>query len=419
MLDALPVARCGSVLDVPFARVRPIRLLTFTTLFPNREQPNHGIFVENRLRHLVAGGEVESTVVAPVAYFPLGARCFGDWGRAARVDRHERRHGIAIQHPRFPVVPRIGMTLAPALLAAAALDPVRRLYAAGAGFDIIDAHYFYPDGVAALWLGRRLGCPVVITARGTDINLIPRYALPRRMIERAIGRAAGIVAVSAALKEALIELGARPDAVEVLRNGVDLAAFRPLDRAAARRSLRLTRPTLVSVGHLIERKGHDRVIAALRELPDFDLLIVGEGPERHNLGQLSERLGVAERVRFLGAKPHAIMPEIYSAADALILASSREGWANVLLEAMACGTPVIASHIWGNPEVVGAPAAGRLLEDNTPPGIAAAVRALFARPPARTATRAYAEGFSWDATTRGQLALFRRVLARHAASQHD
>ena len=396
---------------------RPLRLLTFTTLFPNSEHPNHGVFVENRLRHLVASGEVESVVVAPVPYFPSTARCFGDWARYARVDRQEMRHDLAIHHPRFPAIPRVGMSISPALLVAATIGLVRRLLATDIGFDIIDAHYFYPDGVSALWIGRNLRRPVVITARGTDINLLPRYNLPRRMICWGITNADRLIAVSEALKEALVGLGAAPDDVDVLRNGVDLSTFGPTDRRVARQRLALTRPTLVSVGHLIERKGHDRVIEAMRELPDFDLMIVGEGPEREALGQLVRRVGVADQVRFLGSRPHATLPEIYGAADALVLASSREGWPNVLLEAMACGTPVVASNIWGNPEVVKTPASGVLMELNTPGGIARAVRTLFANLPARTATRAYAEGFSWDDTTRGQIALFRSVIARHQASQ--
>ncbi len=392
---------------------RPLRLLTFTTLFPNSQQPNHGVFVENRLRHLVASGEVESLVVAPVPYFPSAARWFGDWARYARVDRQEMRHGLVIHHPRFPVIPRIGMSISPALLAAPTIGLVRRLLRKGVGFDVIDAHYFYPDGVSALWIGRRLRRPVVITARGTDINLLPRYALPRRMIRWGIANADRLIAVSEALKRALVDLGAVPERVEVLRNGVDLSLFRPTDRKVARQGLGLTRPTLLSVGHLVEGKRHNRVIEAMRQLPDFDLVIVGEGPEREALGHLARHVGVADHVRFLGSRPHATLPEVYGAADALVLASSREGWANVLLEAMACGTPVVASNIPGNPEVVKTPASGVLMEQSTPEGIARAVRTLFANLPARTATRAYAEEFSWDDTTRRQIALFRGVIARH------
>jgi teichuronic acid biosynthesis glycosyltransferase TuaC len=197
--------------------------------------------------------------------------------------------------------------------------------------------------------------------------------------------------------------------VTVLRNGVDTSLFRPVDRDVARSELGLTRPTLLSVGHLIERKGHHRVVEAMPRLPEFDLLIVGEGPQRGQLVGLIDRLGLAGRVRLLGARPHTELPALYGAADVLVLASSREGWANVLLEAMACGTPVVASNIWGNPEVVRDAAAGLIADENTPDGFVAAVRRLFTHLPERAATRAYAEQFSWDATTDGQLALFRSL----------
>ena len=201
----------------------------------------------------------------------------------------------------------------------------------------------------------------------------------------------------------------------MLRNGVETAVFHPPeDRAAARAALGLTCPTLISVGLLIERKGHHRAIEAMTSLPGYALLIVGEGPEHARLAAMIERLGLADRVRLLGSRPHAELPALYGAADALVLASSREGWANVLLEAMACGTPVVASNIWGNPEVVRSPAAGLIIESNTAEAIVAAVHRLFADPPDRAATRAYAEQFSWNATTEGQLALFARITHRPA-----
>jgi glycosyltransferase involved in cell wall biosynthesis len=181
-----------------------------------------------------------------------------------------------------------------------------------------------------------------------------------------------------------------------------------MDRGASRAALGVTRPTLLSVGHLIERKGHRRVIEAMTRLPEFDLLIA-EGPEHGRLTRMIDRLGLKDRVRLLGARPHSELPALYSAADMLVLASSREGWANVLLEAMACGTPVVVSNIWGNPEVVRDTAAGIIAEENTPDGISAAARRLHAEPPVRAMTRAYAEQFSWAATTEGQLALFRSL----------
>jgi teichuronic acid biosynthesis glycosyltransferase TuaC len=403
------------------ARVRPInkkidgaiRIVTFTTLFPNAAQPTHGIFIENRLRHLLGSGRVTSRVIAPVPWFPAALRrLFPNYALYARIPETERRFDLTVLHPRFLTLPKLGMTVAPGLLFLRALPALHRLVAQSGDFDLIDAHYFYPDGVAAVLLGVAFRKPVVITARGTDINLIPRFAVPRALIRFAARKAAGIVAVSQALKEALVTLGVPERRVCVLRNGVDLEMFKPVDRTAARARLGIGSPTLLSVGHLIERKGHDLVIGALPSLSQFALLIVGEGPERAALERRATELGVAARVRFLGHIAHDQLAPVYSAADALVLASSREGWPNVLLEAMACGTPVVASNIWGNPEVVARPEAGELMAERTASGVAAAVQRLFRSLPDRGATRRYAEGFSWDQTTAGQIRLFSEVLAK-------
>ncbi len=391
---------------------RRINLLTVTSLYPNQAMPTHGVFVENRLTQLVASSSVALRVVAPVPWFPFRTARFGAYARFARVPAEELRHGIPISHPRYPVLPKLGMSLAPFSLYAALASHVGRLMRDGHNFDLIDSHYFYPDGVAATLLGRRFGRPVVITARGSDLNLIADYALPRRMIRWAAEHAAGLITVSRALEQRLLALGVAADKIRVLRNGVDLELFHPPGRAAARARLGLDGPTLLSVGNLVANKGHDLVIRALASLPEHRLLIAGTGPEAAALDALSRRLGVAQRVRLVGAVPHAELGQYYGAADALVLATEREGWPNVLLEAMACGTPVIATAVGGVPEIVAAPEAGLMLEERSAAAIAVAVGRLAAARPERAATRAYAEGFGWEATTRGQLELFTEILGR-------
>jgi glycosyltransferase involved in cell wall biosynthesis len=386
-----------------------MKILTFSTLYPHAARPSHGIFVETRLRHLLASGQVESKVVAPVPWFPSRHARFGEYAAHASAPREERRHGIQVLHPRYPLLPKFGMALTPFLLARAVRPVIERILR-GYAFDLIDAHYFYPDGVAAILLGRHFGKPVVITARGTDVNLIPRYRLPRAMIRWAARHAAGIITVAQALKDDLVRVGVPAERMEVLRNGVDLQLFQPIDRESGRRTLGITRTTLLSVGHLVPRKAHEIVIQALRWLPETDLIVIGDGPERGALGALARESGAGERVRFVGALAQEELRNYYGAADALVLASSREGWANVLLESMACGTPVVASRIGGTPEVVSAPEAGELMHERTPESVAEAVQRLFARHSDRGATRRYAEKFSWEATTRGQLQLFGRIV---------
>ncbi|MBF0109882.1 MAG: glycosyltransferase [Magnetococcales bacterium] len=392
-----------------------MNILTFTTLYPNDSQPNHGLFVEHRVRRVAASGEARVRVLAPVAWFPSTHPRFGNYAGLARVPRTDLRHGLRIDHPRFPLIPKIGMNLTPWTMAAAMIGPVGDILRQGFAIDLIDAHFLYPDGVAAALLGQWFDRPVVLTGRGTDITLIPNHRIPRRMIAWACRKAKAVITVCNALKQALIPLGIPEEHIRVLPNGVDLELFRPLDRDAARRELGIEGTTLLSVGHLVRRKGHDIPIRALPSLPGVRLVVAGGGGtfEDDNelvLKRLARDLGVADRVCFAGPVPQARLPMHYSAADILVLASTREGWANVLLEAMACGLPVIASNVWGTPEVVAAPEAGVLMEERSVAGFLAAFGRLGAAMPERSATRAYAERFSWDRTTRGQLELFDGIL---------
>lgn len=389
-----------------------MKILTFSSLFPHAGRPNHGIFVETRLRHLVASGKVESRVVAPVPWFPFTHSRFGQYAAHARAPRTETRFGTKVVHPRYALLPKIGMTIAPLTLYQASKKAIQRILDDGYIFDLIDAHYFYPDGVAAVMLGKYFNKPVVITARGTDISYIPQFHTPRRMIQWALRHASASITVCEALRMALIDVGAEPSRTYTLRNGVDLDLFRPMEREAQRQKFGLTGFTVLSVGNLVPLKGHHLIIEALLQLPEVKLIIAGSGPERDNLKALAHRLGVFDRVTFVGSLTQAELRDYYNAADVLVLASSREGWANVLLESMACGTPVVASNVGGTPEVVASPEAGRLMAERTARGVADSVKILRSAYPAREATRNYAEKFSWNDTTQGQLDLFLQILAK-------
>jgi teichuronic acid biosynthesis glycosyltransferase TuaC len=386
-----------------------LQILTFTTLYPSQVRPQHGIFVETRLRKLVESGAVTASVTAPCPWFPLASPWFGRYSLFARQPREEIRFGLRVDHPRYLQLPKIGMSVAPLAIFTALLPVLRRQLREGRDFDLIDAHYFYPDGVAAVLLGWALGRPVVVTARGSDLNIISEYAAPRRWICWSARRADGLVAVSTGLKRRLVALGIVEERVRVLRNGVDLALFRPTYREVARRALGLTRPTLLAVGNLVGLKRHRMMVEALVGLPGVDLVIVGEGPERIAIQELARERRVADRVRLLGHLPQERLPDVYSAADLLLLVSTHEGWPNVLLESMACGTPVIVSDIDGIADIVGAPEAGRIVQEPTPDRLATAARDLLAALPARAETRAYAERFDWQSTTEGQIALFREI----------
>lgn len=386
-----------------------MKILVLSSLYPNDVQRRHGIFIEHRVAHLAEPGDAVR-VVAPVPWFPSGHPAFGRYADFARAPRAAVRRGVAISHPRHPVVPRIGMAAAPWLMAAA-LYPHLKALQRTLDFDVIDSYYLYPDGVAAGLLARMLGKPFLMSALGTDVSLIPRYRLERRMILDAVARAAAVTTVCGALRDELVALGAAPDKVTVVEHGVDLVLFSPpADRAALRASLGLAGPTILSVGHLIDRKGHDLAIRAVAGLAGATLLIAGDGPREAALRALAAELGVAERVRFLGHVDQQRLPGLYGAADVAVNCADREGIANVLLEAIACGTPLVATPVWGSPEVVKVPEAGRLSADRSAEAIRAGIAALLADLPDRAATRRYAERYDWRETGRQHRALLARAV---------
>lgn len=398
---------------------RLVRTLLFSTLYPSAARPIHGIFVETRLRELLKTGAVETRVVAPVPWFPSTNLRWGEYSRMARTPPREHRNGIDVLHPRYPLLPKVGMTSAPMLLALATVRPIQRLIDEGYDFDIIDAHYYYPDGVAAALLARHFKKPLAITARGTDLNLIPKHALPRHMIRWAAETASASIGVCAALTDVLRGFGVEEDRLHVMRNGVDLQRFHPMLPVTARRALAIEGgPVLISVGHLIERKGHHLAVGAmpavLQQHPTARLFIIGEGEERGRLEAQVRELGIGAHVTLTGALPNDQLVSWYSAADVLVLASSREGWANVLLESMACGTPVVATRIWGTPEVVADDSVGLLVDQRSSEGLSAALLKLLVMSLDRGHVRRYAEGFGWAQTSEKQVALFRALTQRES-----
>ena len=391
-----------------------MKILTYSTLYPNQQLFRHGIFVHTRLRQLLKQTDVKAEVIAPVPFFPFRAERFGSYAKYAQVTPKEIIDDISISHPRYLSIPKVGMSIAPMLLALMTLPMVRRKLKES-HFDIIDAHYFYPDGVAATIIGKLLDIPVTITARGSDINLFPRYSIPRKLIKWAIANCSHIITVSEALRKSVIQLAATPDKVTTLRNGVDTDFFKPAeDREALRKRLGLDNYTLLSVGNLIDLKGHDLVIKAMKKLDGMTLVIIGSGEKEKALKQLSEKLDVTDKVRFVGAIPQPQLIEYYAAADVLTLMSSREGWPNVLLEAMACGTPVIATAVGGTPEIVRPNSAGFLI-DRSVEDIEMAVMNMYEQQPDRDKVKRYADQFSWLSTSNGQLDIFQSLSAKHSA----
>lgn len=343
-----------------------MRILTLSSLFPNSLDPAFGIFIYQRSAHvaLLPGNEVE--VVSPVPYVPRWLR-IDRWRIHAALPKNERIGGLFVHHPRYFLLPKVSMWLHGLLLFLGSLRLVLKLHAR-AKFDCIDAHFVYPDGFAAVLLGKVLGIPVSVSARGTDINLYPSLRVVRSMIRWTLSEADEVIAVSKALKDAMIALGTDPGKIHVIPNGVDEERFKQVDQTEARRQLGLpvSARALVSIGALIPSKGHNLLIQAFERIalrqPDLKLYILGEGPARSTLEALIERANLQDRVQLIGKRPNEELLHWFSAADISCLTSEREGWPNVITESLACGTPVVGTRVGGIPEILGSEDFGVLVD---------------------------------------------------------
>lgn len=395
---------------------RPIRILLFSSLFPHEGEPTLGIFVRNRLQHLMADEKVEAIVVAPVPWFPLQWKVFGRYGRAAGASRVSQVDGLTVYHPRFLVFPKIGMRLTPAFLAFSARRLIRRLLKQGHAFDLLDAHYLFPDGVAAARIAREFELPFVVTARGSDVTQIARMTGPRTRVLESCKAAGHVITVSQSLKDLLVGMGLSANHVSSLRNGVDCDRFQPIEGARGTvcldAGLNPDLPIVLFAGWLIRRKRVDIVLDALSQMPGVQAVIVGDGDLRSKLEIQTQALKLEDRVVFVGQKSPDDMPTYFSAADVLCLPSEREGWANVMLEAMACGTPVVARAVDGALELIRDKETGRLVKGEDPADYARALTAVIGDS-SRDRVRQYAEGFDWQATSKAQVGIFRKVIDDH------
>ena len=376
-----------------------MRVLTFTSLFPNQIEPTGGIFIYQRMNHFARRSGNEVVAVAPVPYFPEWLPK-SKWTAYGQVPRSERIGNLEIYHPRFLLLPKISMPLHGWLMFIGSIRLVRRLHREKK-FDLIDAHYVYPDGFAAVLLGKLLSLPVIVSARGTDINLFPSFHLIRPMISWTLRRVSGAIAVCTPLLEAMLKLGLPAGTGAAIGNGVDINRFQPLDQVAARQKLGLPerRRIIVSVGGLIPRKGYQFLIPALvqvvRRYPKVQLYIVGGGPSRSDLELLIRKLDLKNYVNLAGPQPNEDLHLWYSAADVSCLTSSREGWPNVILESMACGTPVVATRVWGTPEVIVSPELG-IMVDQTVESIAGGLEDALAKRWDRKLIERFARQRTWD-----------------------
>ena len=379
-----------------------IDLVVFSALFPSAVRPGAGLFIRERMFRVAQHRPL--AVVSPQPWFP--GQSLIRWlrpGYRPQAPALEIQQGICVYHPRFLSVPGLLRQFDGWAMALASFWLLRRLKRQGA--QLIDAHFAYPDGEAATRLGCWLGLPVTLTLRGTEVPH-SKNPLLRPRLSRTLAAVSRVFSVSDSLRRLAIELGATAAQTEVVSNGVDTARFHPVDRTAARRRYDIpeTAQVLISVGALVERKGMHRVIDCLPALiqrhPELHYLIVGSGGPEGDMGaELAAqvaRLGLADRVHFLGPLPPDELKWALSAADVFVLATRNEGWANVFLEAMACGLPVITTDVGGNAEVVCRAELGTIVPFGDAVALQQALDTALDQDWNRAAILEYARANQWD-----------------------
>ena len=395
-----------------------LRVLSIATLYPNAHLPRFGTFVARQMEALAARDDCEVTVINPIGVppFPMGrykaladAAIFGEEG------------GVAVHRPRFTLIPGLGGPFNPTMIARAVLPIAQRLHAAEP-FDVVDAQFFYPDGPAAAQIAQALGLPLSIKARGADIQFWGRKPYASKKMRAASAQAAGLLAVSSALRQDMVDLGLPAEKITVHYTGLDRDLFRPHDKSKSRRKLEEmisgffddSRNLIVTVGALIPRKGQSFVIEALKDLQDTQLLVVGSGPDGRELfdqaAALAQRRDSTDLVHFLGNIDHEVLPVVLSAADAMVLPSSSEGLANAWVEALACGTPLVITDAGGARELVTTPDAGRIVTREAG-AIAAGIREVIAADYDPLDVAATVKHFSWEANAEALASYYHKLIA--------
>ena len=324
--------------------------------------------------------------------------------------------GLSVHHPRYALLPKISMPLHGLLMFLGCRSTVRRLHDEYQ-FDCIDAHYVFPDGLAAVLLGKWLGIPVTVTARGSDIHTFPSFATIRPQIGWALRNATGVTAVSQSLADRMLALEPSLNVGNVAGNGVDCERFFPQDRLAARRKLGLSeeQKIVLSVAALKRIKGPDLLVRAAallqKSTPGCRVIFAGKGPELEPLQRLAMRLNCAGSITSAGEVDNQQLREYYSAADVSCLPSRNEGWPNVVLESLACGTPVVATRVGSVPEILNRPEFG-IVVDPTVESIHSGLRTALARSWRSENLVAYARTRTWDNVAAGMEEFLRHSIQK-------
>jgi len=395
-----------------------LRILSLSTEFPNPSEPGKGLFVRSRLDAVAARACL--FVVAPIALLDY-ANPQRNLFAAQRIPRERKEGHVRVLHPRWLYPPYGGW--ANAFFLFARLLPTLASLRTRLPFEMIDAHFAHPEGIAAVLLGRILDLPVLVTLRGSELRYRGQRS-KRFWMSWALRRADRVIAVSDGLRELAIALGADPRRVKTVPNGIDADVFFRRDRRACRyrHGLADADRIILSAGDLAELKGHHRVIAAVKRLNGCGvrarLLIAGgvgrSGRYADALRQQVADDGLDDQVGFLGEVTQETLSELMSAADVFCLASSTEGWPNVVNEALACGTPVVATDVGAVRQMVVSDRCGLMVPVDDGVALAEALRAALIGRWDHEAISAWGRSRSWTQVAEDVLEQMLAVMAERS-----
>jgi glycosyltransferase involved in cell wall biosynthesis len=383
-----------------------VRVVSITGLYPRSTAPALGVFIHQRVRAMAAEG-MDVRVVSPLPWVPPGP-VPRRHAKVRSTPPAEEIDGIPVIFPRYLMLPRVGMRIQAAGYARGLRRPLRRVVADFRP-DLIDAHYLYPDACGVARVAREIGLPYVCSARGSDVKVLSAHAAVHRQVRAALADAAAVVAVSRDLAETMRERRLFDGPIDVIPNGVDTARFRPIPRAEARRRLGLpdTGTRFLCVGHLVPVHGQDLLLHGLAHADaprDAVVDLVGDGPQANDLRRLASDLGIAGRVILHGEVPHAAMPDWLAASNGAIQLSRSAGSPNAVLEALACGIPVLVTDLREMREALAGTESSIFVRPE-PAAIGAALRRLPLQPPPSGRPR------TWADVAKEIRAVFERVLA--------
>lgn len=364
-----------------------MKLLIITNLFPNRKEPSRGIFNKQQFIELAKLYDVK--VVAPMP-----------WHKSGGIPREEIIGGIEAYHPRYFMTPKVLRSLYGFFFLFGILAKVKAIQKEF-DFDCIFATWAYPDGFASALLATILKKPLVIKVHGSDINLHTKAFIRKRLIKYALNRSCKVIAVTEALKKSMIDLGIPASKIDVIQNGVDSKLFKPMDMNECRKKLNIgrNRKVILFAGNFVPVKGVKYLLEAFASLCEkkypLSLILIGDGPEEKLLKERCKTLAIDDTVKFIGRKAHDEMPEWINSADILCLPSINEGCPNVVLEALSCGKPVVATRVGGLLEIVDSEEVGVLVEPVNPGKLSDALNKALGERWNYAGIRSRAGRFSW------------------------